>query len=524
MPRVKTQPSNPSREKGERNLDLPLYLNRILPIWSNPTLFDGNTWRAIVQKQPIAVNCRDTLISNYLALDWKIEPRDSTKRDELKEDIKYYEKLLNRPGDYDYDDLVKWAGEDYFDIPFGFAAETVRENDSPEGKVTFIEPLDGATLFPYPDADYPVAQMVRELGIKTIFFPAHAIDRMYYSPRREILRKGWGFAPPERIYLALELINRGDVYYANLLLDTPQVGILDLGDMEKTSAEEWVKSWRDMLFGIDPFKIPVLYQHTTKAEFIPFTKSPVELMFDKASAKYASIVAAGYGMSLSDISLGGSSAGGGDTLAGSIREERHTRKTGFARLKKAYQKFFDRILPDTLQYKLIDLDDEFSVALGRARLATMTAFGMAIDKRVLTPTETRAQLIADGLISVSIPEEVPEEAKKEFDDLNPIKSQERPGSLGKPINPSQGGYGEVRSEVVEHAYQNDTVFRSMYDTLEGNWDSISEQSRFIMLSGLQSYLQEYQEKNNLLDEFDINETKIDYNKEELEDVTEIQTT
>ena len=42
--------------------------------------------------------------------------------------------------------------------------------------------------------------------------------------------------------MALQMIGRGDVYYANLLLDTPQVGILDLKDMAKDSAEEWVKA------------------------------------------------------------------------------------------------------------------------------------------------------------------------------------------------------------------------------------------------------------------------------------------
>ena len=514
MPRVKTTPSDPSRQKGERNLDLPLYLNRILPQWANPTLFDGNLWRAIVNKQPIAGLCRDTLISNYLALDWKIEPRDSTKRDELKDEIKTYTKLLENPGDYDYAKLIEFVSEDYFDLPFGGAAETIRSPDSPDGEVVWIEPLDAATLFPWPDNEFPVCQMVRELGIKTIFFPSHAINRMYYTPRREILRKGWAVAPPERVYLALELLVRGDMYYANLLLDTPQAGILDLGDMAKDSAIEWVEAWREMLSGIDPFKIPVLYQHENKAEWIPFTKSPTELMFDKATAKYAAVIAAGYGMSLADIGLSSANAGGGDTLAGSIRQERHTRRTGYARYRRDMKAFFDRILPDYLQYKLIDLDDEFSVALGRARLATMTAFGMAADKRVLTPTEIRSQLIADGLISISIPEEIPEGNKDEFDELNAAKSQERPGMLGKPISPSQGGYGEIKSEVVQHAYQNDTVFRSMYDKLDEVWDNLPEKSRFIMYSGLVSYLHEYQEKQNILEDFDLDENLV-YNEEDL---------
>ena len=87
---------------------------------------------------------------------------------------------------------------------------------------------------------------------------------MYISPRPDIKREGWGLAPPEKTYLALEMLNRGDYYYANLLIDTPAAGILDLGDMAQDSAEEWVKAWRKMLTGIDPFKIPVLYEHANK--------------------------------------------------------------------------------------------------------------------------------------------------------------------------------------------------------------------------------------------------------------------
>jgi hypothetical protein len=525
MPRVKQTVPAPSREKFEKNLDLPLYLDRILPVWARPLLYNGDVWRNVVARQPIAANCRDTLVSNILALDWKIEPRDSDQREELKEDIKYHTKLIQNWGDIDYVEGIEWLGEDLLDTPFGAAAETIREGNSPDGKVVFIEPLDAATLFPSLDADYPIGQQVRELGTKVIYFPEYSINRMYYSPKRRILDKGWGTPPPEKIYFALELMNRGDIYYANLLLDTPQAGILDLGDMEKTSAEEWVKSWRTMLTGIDPFKIPVLYEHNNKVEFIPFSQPPADIMFDKATLKYASIIASGYGMSLSDIGFSIASSGG-DTLAGSIREERHTRKTGFAKLKKKFIEFFNRILPDTLEFKFIDLDDELSVSVGRARLATSTAFGQLVAMHALSPKEARLQMIADGLISISIPEDVDE---SEFPAM-PVpgagggqpgqkQSNERPGSLGKPINPSQGGYGEIRSEVIEHALTNDITFRSMYENVEQAWPNIPEKSRFIILSGLQSYLHEYEERLNLLENMDLNEN-MKYNKE-TENVEEV---
>ncbi len=442
MPRTKKTTPRVSREKGQRSIDVPEALIRILPPWQNPRKFlEANIWRAIVAQQPVAVICRENLIAAYLSLDWKIEPKDSEKRDELEEEINYYTELFEYTGKYYYDEIVEWIGKDMLDTPFGGAAEVGRERDAPDGKVLWIEPLDAGTLFPFPNVKTPVGQYVMESGMVPIYFPAHAINRIYYSPQTYIRLEGWGMSPPEKIYLALELLNRGDQYYANLLLDTPEAGILDLGDMEKGAAEEWVKAFRTMLGGIDPMKIPVLYEHNTKVDFIPFGKPPTELMFDKVTAKYASIVAAGYGLTLSDIGIQ-TTTSGGDTLAGSIRDERKTRRTGFARFKRKLIAFWNFMLPsDRLHYKIIDQDDELSVAISRARLANATAASQYIDKRIFSPGEMRRQAIADGLITISIPENVPDDS--EFPEPEQGTSNERTNLIGKPVSPSQGGHGEV---------------------------------------------------------------------------------
>jgi len=447
MPKVKTTMPPPSREKGQRSLDLPdIYFNRILPLWRQPEWFHADMWRNVVASQPFAMVAKDTIIQNVLALDWKIEPRDSTQRDELKSDIDYYTKFFENNGNYDYTQIIEWIGSDLLDLPFGAAAELGRQSDDPNGRLIWMKLLDGGTLFPTLNDDWPVGQLLKEAPSVPVIFPAHAINRIYMSPRTWIRREGWGVAPPEKIYLALELLNRGDYYYANLLLDTPEVGILDLGDMEKSSAAEWVDAWKSLLGGIDPFKVPVLYEHTSQAKFISFSRSPTEMMFDKATMKYAAILAAGYGLSLSDIGIQAVTSGG-ETLAGSIRQERRTRKTGVGIVKKKFKYFFDRILPAELSFNFIDLDDEVSVAIGRSRLANATAWGMLIDKRIFTPEEARQQTIADGLVSISVPEEVP--ADSEFPEPQaPFgQSPERPSMLGRPVAPSAGGQGEVRSDV-----------------------------------------------------------------------------
>ena len=68
MPRIKQTTPAETRQKGQRSIDLPFYIQRILPPWSQPQWLSGELWRGIVAKQPFAVICRDTLISNILAL------------------------------------------------------------------------------------------------------------------------------------------------------------------------------------------------------------------------------------------------------------------------------------------------------------------------------------------------------------------------------------------------------------------------------------------------------------------------
>src|SRR4030065_826962 len=99
MPRTKTTYPETTREKGQRSLDLPLYLDRIVPIYAQPQWWEANAWRNIVSNQPFAIICRDTLISLLLALDWSIQPRDSTLRDELKSEIDYYTRFISDTGD-----------------------------------------------------------------------------------------------------------------------------------------------------------------------------------------------------------------------------------------------------------------------------------------------------------------------------------------------------------------------------------------------------------------------------------------
>lgn len=469
----------PTKEKGQRSLSASeAYFTRFIPSWSFPSGLNPTQWRYFVKMQPVAVDFRDTLIASIQSLDWKITPRDADMREELKMSVRYHTRLLEHGGywlDLDWTGMLEWILTDLMDLPFGTAVEVGRKGDAPEGRVAWFKPLDGGTLYPTLNKKYPVIQYYQSTEV--VNFPAHAINRMYLSPRPEIEREGWGMAPPEKIYLAMEMLARGDRYYADLLLDVPPAGILDLQDMEKDSAIEWVNSFRTFVanLGADGFKIPVLYEHTKEAKFIPFGKVPNDIMFDRITLKYAALVGAAYGMSLNDIGLQGTSSSG-ETLAGSIRSERRTRKTGLAKLKRKLKFFFENLIPDALQFDFIDMDDELATALGRARLANATAWGQLIDRGIFDRKEARLQTIQDGLVTISVAEEPPSKpddfqmAKTPFGQ----KPQERPGMLGNPQPPSQGGDGEVKKSVVEFKSQPTALNKAVESVVEVFSNSIQE--------------------------------------------------
>ena len=424
----------------------------MLPFWGHPGYLSGERWRAMVANQPIAQICRDTLISNTLSMEWAIRKRESsdvmlsTETDE----IDHYTEVITEAED-GFENLASLIIQDMLDLPFGGMAELGRFNDEPEGPVVWIQHVDGATMMPTQHYDWPVMQQVPGLPGKPVVFPRHSISRAFWSPRAEILRKGWGMAPPEKIYLSLVMLFRGDRYYANLLLDTPAAGVLDLADMDEESATQWLESWENLMAGADPLKVPVLYGHKEPAQFIPFGRPPEELIFNEVTLKYAALCAAGYGIQLSDIGLG--EASGQGTLAGVIRGERQTRRTGRAEVRRRLQSFFNKILPKHLQFIFEEKDEEAKTEQARA----LSTYGMALGQLrrdgVLSPEEARSELVATGLLETEIdPTKVPEPPPSPFGG-----GFGQPGAFGgngkpfgKPdkqeeekVSPVDGGRGEA---------------------------------------------------------------------------------
>lgn len=455
----------PDIKEGKRGFTFP-YITYQPEKYSSFSWTEQGIWREVVNQQPIAVLCRETIIEKISTIDWRIEPKDPTKRQELRTEIEYYERLFEQNNGVDWISFIEWVLADALDLPFGSGVELVYRGDNPSKRLVDFTLLDGSTLFPTNNRDFPVVQRVPEMDITDpVVFPDYAINRLYYSPRREFKWRGWGMSPPEKIYLALKMLVKGDQYYWKLLIDTPEAGILDLIDMEKESAEQWLDSLRSLMTGQDPLKVPVLYEHNTPAKFIPFGRPPSEILYDSTTMKYAAITCAGYGLSLGDIGVRISESGG-NTLAGSIRDERNSNRKGIGFAKKKMGFFMNRMLPNSLSFSWIDPDEEQQVARGRAKLSSATAYNSLITNRVISPKEARQDYIASGLPSTTLPEDIPEEDMELFDELGGgnEKPPERQNMLTATQPPSSGGQGEVRMSLVDTVIE-DSIMAFLNTTL-----------------------------------------------------------
>jgi len=447
-------------EPKAKSLQIPPFLRRYLPDFLTPMWVEAARWRNVVRNEPTAIICRDRLIVYAQAQPWDITAKNTKDTKKLEDDIAYYKNFVLG----DFDTILDLLWQDALDLPVGGNVELVRwptnvlptiERDgetfrvtqpNPKGHIFKLVPIDGATIAPTHDPDFPVMQKVQGDMGNPVFFGANEIGRIVLTPRPEMRVKGYGMPPPQRIYMAISLLYYGNQYYARLLLDTPEAGILDLLDMSQQDAEDWVSSYQNLLQGVDPLKIGVLYQHTQAAKWIPFGRPPSEMSYDNVTLKQQRIVAAGYWLTLKDIGL--DPAGG--TLAGEIRRQRETRLTGFGMIREKTKNFINSdVLPPYLEFAWIEKDDEALAATGRARLLNAQALKAMVEGGLIQPEDGQAQLKKDGLLTIELqpqPKEAPAPlppAQSRNGALPAGDNEDQTGRELERVPPSAGGRGEV---------------------------------------------------------------------------------
>lgn len=439
-------------EPQQKSIEIP-YIRRQIPNWVTPEWMAAERWRHVVDNQPIAAVCEEAIIADLQDTQFEVRAKDPKEEDSLANDIEWYTNVLNVEffgALSGFDTVLCGLGvQDMLRIPMGGNFEVIRFNGNapfkkphPKGHVYKIVYIDGSTLSPTYDKQYPIMQQAPEDASRRIFFQRNEIMRLVQKPRSEMQRWGFQMAPPEKIYLAIVSLYRGDAYYANLLLDTPEAGLLDLLDMSQQSAEQWLQSYRELLGGIDPYKIGVLHSHEKAANWIAFNRPPTEMMFADVTSKYSRITHAGYGLTETDTGLGD----GQRTLAGSIRDERRSRRSGFGRARETVRTAINaNILPDYLEFNWIENDPEALAQRGRALVMFSQALKNLKDARIIKPGEAQAQLEKDGLITVDLVE--PEEVEMP-PMLQPVNNLDTVDDELDKKEVSEGGRGDItRAEL-----------------------------------------------------------------------------
>jgi hypothetical protein len=443
-----------------KSLEVP-YLWKLPTLWQMPQWAQASQWRWFISNQPIAMLCRARLINYLLGLPWEITAKDPNEKDKVEEDARYYTAWVLRNFDLVLDKL--W--QDALDLPVGGVVEIVRwpvgakpiiregeeeykvTRDHPKGHTFKLVNLDGATVFPTYEPDIPLAQKIPELD-RVVYFTENDIGRVGIQPRTEMRLQGYFKAPPEQIYLAMKMVNSADHYYNDLLEEVPPVGILDLIDMDMDTASKWAGSVRSLFEGNDPFKIPVLYEHTKPATFIPFGKSPQELLFDTASLRYARIVAGSYGLTLGNLGLEPK----GETLAGSIRDDMQASQGYGYVIEKTKNLLDNEVLPPYLEWSPKIQDFEKLTGKGRAFLVVAQALKAAKEIGALKPSEVQAQLIRDGFITVEVePPNDEELAQQAVAKQLPFgkNGNGQAKQITDKVPAAEGGLGDVKKERAE---------------------------------------------------------------------------
>lgn len=340
-------------EPKQLDLELPYAVGKpfIDPLTYQPVLTDTARWR-LVAAEPINRLARRLIQRDVSSLNWKITPRDKQYQDAAD----YYTQIYKEA---DFRSLSSRTIKSVCELPQGGAWEINRIRpgwfgEGEFGSLAFVEFIDGGTLHPTLNTDFPIVQIDPYHQLRRQSFAADEVVRLLASPYDEFDRMWWQESATMASFLAIEALSRIYIYYLKQLHDTPVAGILDLMDFKQEDAKKWAVSFREMLEGIDPIKIPLLYQHDQPAHWLPMGRNPAELSIHDQFKLYAEVVLSNYGLSLSDLRLfdeGQSKAGASVNRKISI--------AGIAFYAELIKDAVQSTLPPflTFEYEEIDLED-----------------------------------------------------------------------------------------------------------------------------------------------------------------------
>lgn len=426
-----------------------MYINRqpfVDPAFYRPGLTDAQRWR-IVGAEPINKLARRMIQREVASLNFSITAKEKGHEDA----VAYYNDLYK-----DFRLLVGKLLKSVCELPQGGALEVgwikpgiFGEGD--RGTPAFVKFIDAGTLHPTIHKDYPILQVNPYNTLQRVPFKDEEILRFVAFPYDEFDKEWWQESPTMASFMAIEALSRIYIYYLKQLHDTPVVGILDLMDFNEDNARKWATSFREMIEGIDPIKIPVLYEHSAQAHWIPMGRNPAELSIPQQFKQFSEIILSNYGLSLADLRLFEQ----GDSKAGGAVSRKITMQSGISFYAELVKDGFQSLLPPYLIFGYTDPDVEEE----RTKAMVRSTNARTIQTLNFLPVRLKIeQAIKDGVIDLDID---PAEIEKEVQETQGMQAgmqgitKPTPGQLTK-------GEGTPVNELETNARENASTGTVIY--------------------------------------------------------------
>lgn len=397
------------------------------------TAVDIDRWR-LIAGEPVNRLARKMIQREVSSLNFQILPRDLENEDH-QEASRYYSAMFG-----DFRNLATRTLKSICEIPQGGAWEVgwmdAIFDEGRRGTLSFVKFVDAGTLWPTTDPGHPIVQIDPKQSTRRVWFRDDEIKRILAYPRDEFDRTWWQESPTESSFLAIEALSKIYVYYLKQLQDTPMAGILDLMDFSQEHATKWAENFREMLTGIDPIKIPILYEHEQPAQFLELGRNPSEMDIPIQFQRFAEMVLGNYGLSLSDLRM----FDVGSTKAGAAVSRKISTQSGVGFFAELIKDAVQSLLPPYLIFTYDDVDIEQKRTKSQIRAADIRS----IQSLDWMPVRLKArQLLKWQAIDIEFdPDEIEEEAKEV---LGPAGGMgQAPGAL----KPGQLETGEGRTRDV----------------------------------------------------------------------------
>jgi hypothetical protein len=350
----------------------PAYLTRHVFRFVDPTGFSADQWR-LIAREPVNRMAQRFIVRELSALQWTItsDRRDDPRVDEYTE---RWDEIFE-----DGDGFATWLSrmlEDACSLPFGGASEIGYTGED----LAWALHVDAATLYPTYERRVPYVQVNPDDATQRVYFKRGQLRRLRVNPRPDIRFKEYQVSPTEDGFLPIEALSKIYLYYMQQLLDTPPMGFLDVPGWDEDDAKDWAHGFWEMIEGIDPIKIPIIYDHKEgPANWIPFGRTPSDLNIPEQFKRFAEMLLGKYGLSIGDLRLFEHES----TKAGERVSQLVTERSGVGFWAALIAAFINHLLPAGLTFEFKQPRPERELTVANRKMVQMTMLREAAGGKAL---------------------------------------------------------------------------------------------------------------------------------------------